>query len=145
MFSFNYIVIDTITLGTMFFASTILISLVITRYATLAKLIRDSRTDIEKGILKFKNPKEFLFHLSHYKKRLRLLKTTLYLSLWGGVELCISFLFVLIHYDLMGLIFFGLLVLFILLSLVILVYELTVSFEALSEHLDILKTWTDKF
>ena len=145
MFSFNYIVIDTITLGTMFFASTILISLVITRYATLAKLIRDSRTDIEKGILKFKNPKEFLFHLSHYKKRLRLLKTTLYLSLWGGVELCISFLFVLIHYDLMGLIFFGLHVLFILLSLVTLVYELTVSFEALSEHLDILKTWKDKF
>ena len=48
MFSFNYIVVDTITLGTMFFASTILISLVITRYATLAKLIRDSRTDIEK-------------------------------------------------------------------------------------------------
>ena len=145
MFSFNYIVIDTITLGTMFFASTILISLVITRYATLAKLIRDSRTDIEKGILKFKNPKEFLFHISHYKKRLRLLKTTLYLSLWGGVELCVSFLFVLIHYDFIGLIFFGLHVLFILLSLVILVYELTVSFEALSEHLEILKSWKTKF
>ena len=145
MFSFNYIVVDTITLGTMFFASTILISLVITRYATLAKLIRDSRTDIEKGILKFKNPKEFLFHISHYKKRLRLLKTTLYLSLWGGVELCVSFLFVLIHYDFIGLIFFGLHVLFILLSLVILVYELTVSFEALSEHLEILKSWKTKF
>ena len=145
MFSLNYIVIDTITLGTMFFASTILISLVITRYATLAKLIRDSRTDIEKGILKFKNPKEFLFHISHYKKRLRLLKTTLYLSLWGGVELCVSFLFVLIHYDFIGLIFFGLHVLFILLSLVILVYELTVSFEALSEHLEILKSWKTKF
>ena len=129
----------------MFFASTILISLVITRYATLAKLIRDSRTDIEKGILKFKNPKEFLFHISHYKKRLRLLKTTLYLSLWGGVELCVSFLFVLIHYDFIGLIFFGLHVLFILLSLVILVYELTVSFEALSEHLEILKSWKTKF
>ena len=145
MFSFNYIVIDTITLGTMFFASTILISLVITRYATLAKLIRDSRTDIEKGILKFKNPKEFLFHISHYKKRLRLLKKTLYLSLWGGVELCVSFLFVLIHYDFIGLIFFGLHVLFILLSSVILVYELTVSFEALSEHLEILKSWKTKF
>ena len=129
----------------MFFASTILISLVITRYATLAKLIRDSRTDIEKGILKFKNPKEFLFHISHYKKRLRLLKKTLYLSLWGGVELCVSFLFVLIHYDFIGLIFFGLHVLFILLSSVILVYELTVSFEALSEHLEILKSWKTKF
>jgi len=145
MFSFNYIVIDTITLGTMFFASTILISLVITRYATLAKLIRDSRTDIEKGILKFKNPKEFLFHLSHYKKRLRLLKTTLYLALWGGVELCISFLFVLVHYDFIALIFFALHVIFILLSLIILVYELAVSFEALAEHLDILKSWKDKF
>ena len=145
MFSFNYIVIDTITLGTMFFASTILISLVITRYATLAKLIRDSRTDIEKGNLKFKNPKEFLFHLSHYKKRLRLLKTTLYLALWGGVELCISFLFVLVHYDFIALIFFALHVIFILLSLMILVYELAVSFEALAEHLDILKSWKDKF
>ena len=145
MFSFNYIVIDTITLGTMFFASTILISLVITRYATLAKLIRDSRTDIEKGILKFKNPKEYLFHLSHYKKRLRLLKTTLYLALWGGVELCISFLFVLVHYDFIALIFFALHVIFILLSLIILVYELAVSFEALAEHLDILKSWKDKF
>jgi len=129
----------------MFFASTILISLVITRYATLAKLIRDSRTDIEKGILKIKNPKEFLFHISHYKNRLRLIKTTLDLSLWGGVELCVSFLFVLIHYDFIGLIFFGLHVLFILLSLVILVNELTVSFEALSEHLEILKSWKTKF
>jgi len=111
----------------------------------LAKLIRDSRTDIEKGILKIKNPKEFLFHISHYKKRLRLIKTTLYLSLWGGVELCVSYLFVLIHYDFIGLIFFGLHVLFILLSLVILVNELTVSFEALSEHLEILKSWKTKF
>ena len=145
MFSFNYIVVDTITLGTMFFASTILISLVITRYATLAKLIRDSRTDIERGGLKFKNPEEFLFHLSHYEKRLRLLKTTLYLALWGGVELCISFLFVLIHYDFIALIFFALHVIFILLSLIILVYELAVSFEALAEHLNILKSWKDKF
>ena len=146
MFSYNYTVIaNTTTLGTMFFASTIFITLVITRYATLAKLIRDSRTDIEKGGLKFKNPQEFLFHLSHYEKRLRLLKTTLYLALWGGVELCVSFLFVLIHYDFVALIFFALHVIFILLSLIILVYELAVSFEALAEHLDILKSWKDKF
>ena len=75
MFSYNYAVIgNTTTLGTMFFASTIFITLVITRYATLAKLIRDSRTEIERGGLKFKNPEEFLFHLSHYEKRLRLLR-----------------------------------------------------------------------
>ena len=146
MMSYNYEVIaNTTTLGTMFFASTIFITLVITRYATLAKLIRDSRTEIEKGGLKFNNPEEFLFHLSHYEKRLRLLKATLYLSLWGGVELCLSFLFVLVKYDFIALIFFALHVMFILLSLIILVYELAVSFEALAEHLDILKSWKDKF
>ena len=146
MLSYNYAVIaNTNTLGTMFFASTIFITLVITRYATLAKLIRDSRADIEKGGLKFKNPEEFLFHLSHYEKRLRLLKSTLYLALWGGVELCISFLFMLIHYDFIALIFFALHIIFILLSLIILVYELAVSFEALAEHLDILKSWKDRF
>lgn len=146
MMSYNYEVIaNTTTLGTMFFASTIFITLVITRYATLAKLIRDSRTEIEKGGLKFNNPEEFLFHLSHYEKRLRLLKATLYLSLWGGVELCLSFLFVLVKYDFIALIFFALHVIFILLALIILVYELAVSFEALAEHLDILKSWKDKF
>ena len=146
MMSYNYEVIaNTTTLGTMFFASTIFITLVITRYATLAKLIRDSRTEIEKGGLKFKSPEEFLFHLSHYEKRLRLLKATLYLSLWGGVELCLSFLFVLVKYDFIELIFFALHVIFILLSLIILVYELAVSFEALAEHLDILKSWKHKF
>ena len=146
MMSYNYEVIaNTTTLGTMFFASTIFITLVITRYATLAKLIRDSITEIEKGGLKFKSPEEFLFHLSHYEKRLRLLKATLYLSLWGGVELCLSFLFVLVKYDFIALIFFALHVIFILLSLIILVYELAVSFEALAEHLDVLKSWKDKF
>ena len=146
MMSYNYEVIaNTTTLGTIFFASTIFITLVITRYATLAKLIRDSRTEIEKGGLKFKSPEEFLFHLFHYEKRLRLLKATLYLSLWGGVELCLSFLFVLVKYDFIALIFFALHVIFILLALIILVYELAVSFEALAEHLDILKSWKDKF
>ena len=62
MFSYNYTVIaNTTTLGTMFFASTIFITLVITRYATLAKLIRDSRTDIEKGGLSLKIHKNFYF------------------------------------------------------------------------------------
>ena len=146
MFSYNHEVLAyTTTLGTMFFASTIFIRLVITRYATLAKLIRDSRTEIEKGGLKFKSPEEFLFHLSHYEKRLRFLKATLYLSLWGGVELCLSFLFVLVNYEFIALVFFALHVIFILLSLIILVYELAVSFEALAEHLDILKSWKDKF
>ena len=39
--------------GTMFFACTIYITLVIARYATLAKLIRDSRSNIETNKLKF--------------------------------------------------------------------------------------------
>ena len=41
--------------GTMFFACTIYITLVIARYATLAKLIRDSRSNIETNKLKFKS------------------------------------------------------------------------------------------
>ena len=39
----------------MFFACTIYITLVIARYATLAKLIRDSRANIENDKLKFNN------------------------------------------------------------------------------------------
>ena len=47
------ILANTSTLAQMFFASTIFITLAIARYATLAKLIRDSRADIEKKIINF--------------------------------------------------------------------------------------------
>ena len=47
--------------GTMFFACTIYITLVIARYATLAKLIRDSRSNIETNKLKFKIKVNILF------------------------------------------------------------------------------------
>ena len=49
-------------LGTMFFACTIYITLVIARYATLAKLIRDSRSNIETNKLKFKSIVLYTFH-----------------------------------------------------------------------------------
>ena len=60
----------------MFFACTIYITLVIARYATLAKLIRDSRSNIiETNKLKFKSKSEYSFHIMHYEKRLKLLRT----------------------------------------------------------------------
>ena len=63
-------------MGTMFFACTIYITLVIARYATLAKLIRDSRSNIETNKLKFKSKSEYSFHILHYEKRLKLLRYT---------------------------------------------------------------------
>ena len=142
MINFNFdLVSSTSLLGNMFFASTIFITLVIARYATLAKLIRDSRGAIENGDLKFNDRNEYLFHIQHYEKRLRLLKTTLYLALFGGVALCASMFFLLLHFDLIGLFIFGLHLILILSGLVSLVIELAVSFEALTEHLDILKSW----
>ena len=59
MFNLNFQLIASGTvLGTMFFSSTIFITLVIARYSTLAKLIRDSRTQIEnKNITFIKNKK----------------------------------------------------------------------------------------
>ena len=93
MFNLNFQLIASGTvLGTMFFSSTIFITLVIARYATLAKLIRDSRAQIENKSITFKSNQEYFFHIAHYEKRLNLLKQTLYLSLYGGVALCISFL-----------------------------------------------------
>ena len=67
MVNFNFdLVSSTLLLGNMFFASTIFITLVIARYATLAKLIRDSRGAIENGNLKFNDTNEYLFHIQHY-------------------------------------------------------------------------------
>jgi hypothetical protein len=146
MFNLNFQLIASGTaLGTMFFSSTIFITLVITRYATLAKLIRDSRTHIENKNITFKSNQEYFFHIAHYEKRLRLLKQTLYLSLFGGVALCISFLSVVMNFELLGVYAFALHLILILLALVTLVYELALSFEALNEHLDIMKSWKDKF
>ena len=135
---------NTSTLANMFFASTIFITLVIVRYATLAKLIRDSRTDIEGKEINFKDAGEYIFHIEHYEKRLKLLKTILYLSLFGGVALCVTFLLMLIHNDFLGIYTFGIYLFLILTALIFLVYELAVSFEALKEHLDMMKSWKDK-
>jgi len=132
-------------LGTMFFACTIYITLVIARYATLAKLIRDSRSNIETDKLRFKSQSEYSFHILHYEKRLKLLRYTLYLSLFGGIALCTSLLFLLLNYSFISAISFGIHLLLVLLALVTLVYELAVSFEALTEHLDIMRTLKDKF
>ena len=146
MFNLNFQLIASGTvLGTMFFSSTIFITLVIARYSTLAKLIRDSRTQIENKNITFKSNQEYFFHIAHYEKRLRLLKQTLYLSLYGGVALCISFLSVVMNFELLGVYTFALHLILILLASVSLVYELAVSFEALNEHLDIMKSWKDKF
>ena len=132
-------------LGTMFFACTIYITLVIARYATLAKLIRDSRSNVETNKLRFKSQSEYFFHILHYEKRLKLLRYTLYLSLFGGIALCTSLLFLLLNYSFISAISFGIHLCLVLLALVTLVYELAVSFEALTEHLDIMRTLKDKF
>ena len=111
--------------GTMFFACTIYITLVIARYATLAKLIRDSRANIENHKLKFNNRDEYFFHISHYEKRLRLLRYTLYLSLFGGIALCISLLFLLMKFAFLSSLIFGLHLVLVLVALITLVYEKT--------------------
>ena len=129
----------------MFFACTIYITLVIARYATLAKLIRDSRANIENHNLKFNNQDEYSFHLSHYEKRLRLLRYTLYLSLFAGIALCASLLFLLMKFAIISSFIFGLHLILVLFALITLVYELAVSFEALTEHLEIMRSWKDKF
>ena len=131
--------------GTMFFACTIYITLVIARYATLAKLIRDSRSNIETNKLKFKSKSEYSFHIMHYEKRLKLLRYTLYLSLFGGIALCTSLLFLLLNYSFFSAISFGIHLCLVLMALVTLVYELAVSFEALTEHLEVMRSLKDKF
>ena len=140
------ILANTSTLAQMFFASTIFITLAIARYTTLAKLIRvrNSRAEIENKKINFNSAEEYIFHIEHYEKRLKLLKTILYLSLFGGVALCLTFFLILIHYDFLGMYTFGLYLFLILVALIFLVYELAVSFEALKEHIDVMKSWKDK-
>ena len=80
-----------------------------------------------------------------YEKRLRLLRYTLYLSLFGGIALCLSLLFLLTKLAFISALFFGLYLILVLIALITLVYELAVSFEALTEHLEIMRSWKDKF
>ena len=141
----NFELLSGSALASMFFASTIFVTLVIARYATLAKLIRDSRADIENEKINFKSADEYVFHINHYEKRLKLLKIILYLALFGGAALCLTFFLMLIQYNFLAAIAFGLHLFLIVVALVFLVYELAVSFEALKEHLDIMKSWKDKF
>ena len=136
---------NTSTLANMFFAGTIFITLVIVRYATLAKLIRDSRTDIEGKEINFKDAGEYIFHIEHYEKRLKLLKIILYLALFGGAALCLSFFLMIIQFNFLAIITFVLNLLLVVVALIFLVYELAVSFEALKEHLNMMKSWKDKF
>ena len=117
--------------GTMFFACTIYITLVIASYATLAKLIRDSRSNIETNKLKFKSKSEYSFHIMHYEKRLKLLRYTLYLSLVGGIALCTSLLFLLLNYSFISAISFGIHLCLVLMALVTLV---SVSYTHLRAH-----------
>ncbi len=146
MFNLNFQLIASGTaLGTMFFSSTIFITLVIARYATIANLIRDSRALIENKSITFRRNQEYFFQIANYEKRLELLKQTLYLSLYCGVSLCISYLSILMNFELLGVYTFALHLILILLALFTLVYELAVSFEALNEHLDIMNSWKDKF
>ena len=49
------------------------------------------------------------------------------------------------NFGLLGVYTFALHLILILLALVTLVYELALSFEALNEHLDIMKSWKNKF
>ena len=141
----NFELLSGAALASMFFASTIFVTLVIARYATLAKLIRDSRADIENEKINFKNAEEYIFHIKRYEKRLKLLKIILYLALFGGAALCLTFFLMLIQYNFLAAIAFGLHLFLVVVALVFLVYELAVSFEALKEHLDIMKSWKNKF
>jgi len=108
-------------------------------------LIRDSRVNIENDKLKFNNKDEYSFHIQHYEKRLKLLRYTLYLSLFAGIALCASLLFLLMNFDFFSSLIFGLHLVLVLAGLITLVYELAVSFEALTEHLEIMRGWRDKF
>ena len=69
----------------------------------------------------------------------------MYLSLFGGIALCTSLLFLLMKFAFLSSLIFGLHLVLVLVALITLVYELAVSFEALTEHLEIMRDWKDKF
>ena len=85
-------------------------------------------------------------NLTHvFEKRLKLLRWTLYSALFSGVTLCMCLLLILVHLDTSALIFFVLHLILLMGALITLVYELAVSFEALTEHLDVMRNWKNKF
>ena len=80
-----------------------------------------------------------------YEKRLSLLKKALSSSLFSGILIIVSVVGVTFNYYLFGVIFFILGLFLIAVSMFLLIWELTVSFEALNEHLDYMKTIKIKF
>ena len=76
---------------------------------------------------------------------MKLLRWTLYSALFSGVTLCMCLLLILVHLDTSALIFFVIHLILLMGALITLVYELAVSFEALTEHLDVMRNWKNKF
>ena len=130
---------DTAILGNMFFASTIFITLTITRYSNLDKLILDSRDEIEKGVVKFINQDEYSSHITNYKDRLIMLQKILFLSCSGGVCICTCFVMVIFKLQIAAVLFFTACIILFVLSLVLLVIEISLLFRALNEHLSIMR------
>ncbi len=137
----NYeLIFTTSTIASLFFAIPIFVSMVVVRYATLAKLIRDSREDVIANKIHFKSIDDYKFHIFKYEKRLSLLKKALSSSLFPGILIIVSVVGVTFNYFLFGVIFFILGLFLIALSMLLLIWELSVSFEALNEHLDYMKS-----
>jgi len=142
----NYeLIFTTSTIASLFFAIPIFVSMVVVRYATLAKLIRDSREDLIANKLHFKSIDDYKFHILKYEKRLSLLKKALSSSLFSGILIIISVVGVAFSNSLFGVIFFILGLFLMAVSMFLLIWELTVSFAALNEHLDYMKTIKIKF
>lgn len=137
----NYeLIFTTSTIASLFFAIPIFVSMVVLRYATLAKLIRDSREDVITNKIHFKSIDDYKFHIFKYEKRLSLLKKALSSSLFSGILIIVSVVGVIFNYFLFGVIFFILGLFLIAVSMLLLIWELSVSFEALNEHLDHMKS-----
>jgi hypothetical protein len=72
--------------------------MVVVRYATLAKLIRDSREDVIANKIHFKSIDDYKFHIFKYEKRLSLLKKALSSSLFSGILIIVSVVGVTFNY-----------------------------------------------
>ena len=142
--NFNYLQTTPI-LGNFFFAIPVFITMVVARYATLAKLIRDTRSEVESGTLKFKDASDYRFHIRHYLMRLGLLRTVLVLSLISGLFLCGAFFLVVLTAGSAAVWFFVVSVVLISLGMILLITELSVSFEALTSHIDFMGAFAEDF
>lgn len=142
--NFNYLQTTPI-LGNFFFAIPVFITMVVARYATLAKLIRDTRSEVESGTFKFKDASDYRFHIRHYLMRLGLLRTVLFLSLISGLFLCGAFMLVVATAGSVAVWFFVVSVVLISLGMILLIAELSVSFEALTSHIDFMGTFEEGF